>query len=178
MSGNGYLTVINDATFYSSFTGGPTIMDNLAANVFIVHESCNKLGSAKVQVTGGTAPYTYTWSTGATTDTISALSSGAYIITVSDATGLSLSIPFLVNGQVPIYDADGNLICGSICPDYLSPNGITTSGLYNASITLDSDAVIPANGDVQFKAGQNITLDSGFKVQQGANFSGEIDDCN
>jgi gliding motility-associated-like protein len=36
---------------------------------------------------GGTAPYTYKWSTGATTPSVSGLAAGLYMITVTDATG-------------------------------------------------------------------------------------------
>ncbi|WP_460941226.1 Ig-like domain-containing protein, partial [Spirosoma humi] len=44
-------------------------------------------GSAGVVVSGGTAPYSYSWSTGASTASVSGLVSGAYSVTVSDAGG-------------------------------------------------------------------------------------------
>ena len=46
---------------------------------------CN--GTATVDVVGGTAPYTYSWSNGATTQAIAALCPGTYNITVTDANG-------------------------------------------------------------------------------------------
>lgn len=47
---------------------------------------CN--GTASVtSATGGTAPYTYNWSTGATTQSIGGLCAGSYTVTVTDATG-------------------------------------------------------------------------------------------
>lgn len=48
-------------------------------------------GSATVNVANGTAPYSYSWSNGAHTASINALSAGSYSVTVSDATGATQS---------------------------------------------------------------------------------------
>ena len=44
-------------------------------------------GAIGVSASGGTAPYTYSWTTGATTDSISGLSPGGYTVYVQDASG-------------------------------------------------------------------------------------------
>ena len=64
---------------------------NLSANCSATNGTCNNgnLGSASVSASGGTAPYTYLWSTGATTLTISNLTAGSYSVTVTDANGCS-----------------------------------------------------------------------------------------
>lgn len=49
-------------------------------------------GSATVIANGGTPPYTYTWSTGQTTATISGLSAGTYTVTVTDANNCSTAV--------------------------------------------------------------------------------------
>lgn len=49
--------------------------------------NCN--GTASVNASGGAAPYTYLWSNGATTQTITGLCSGTYSVTVTDNTGNS-----------------------------------------------------------------------------------------
>ncbi len=44
-------------------------------------------GSASLTVSGGTAPYTYSWSTNASASTVSSLSAGNYTFTVTDGLG-------------------------------------------------------------------------------------------
>ncbi|MEJ6981516.1 Ig-like domain-containing protein [Pedobacter sp. P351] len=46
-------------------------------------------GSVALGITGGTAPYTYSWSNGASTQNISNLSTGSYSVTVTDSKGCS-----------------------------------------------------------------------------------------
>ena len=54
-----------------------------------VDVKCNgaATGKAIVKITGGTAPYTYSWNTNPvqTTDTASGLTAGTYIVTITDA---------------------------------------------------------------------------------------------
>ncbi|MGJ8722632.1 MAG: SprB repeat-containing protein, partial [Salinibacterium amurskyense] len=50
----------------------------------------NNLGSATVSITGGASPYTYLWSNGATTATITNLTPGTYSVTATDANGCTV----------------------------------------------------------------------------------------
>ncbi len=177
MSANGNMVAVGNTSFYGSFTGDG-FSPNFSVNVSTMHEGCNTLGSAKTQVIGGVAPYSYSWSTVASGNEAANLSSGIYSVTVTDADGESNSVFFQINGQTPIYDANGNLLCGSICPDYLEPSGVSPDGLYNANINLQSNALIPEGDAVHFEAGERIRLESGFKVQPGARFSAYIEDCD
>ena len=45
-------------------------------------------GSIDISIIGGTGPYTYLWSNGSTTQDISGVIAGTYIVTVTDSTGL------------------------------------------------------------------------------------------
>jgi large repetitive protein len=66
-----------------------------------VNAACtNNNGSASVAVQNGTAPYTYTWSNGATTATANQLGSGSYVVTVRDANGCQMvSNPVVVSAN-------------------------------------------------------------------------------
>ena len=117
------------------------------------------------------------WSSGANSNQANNLASGLYTVEVSEAGGSTIELSFQINGQTPIYDANGNLLCGSVCPDYLEPSGVMPNGQYNAAIKLESNAIIPEADNVQFEAGQRIRFETGFKVKAGARFSAYIEDC-
>ncbi|MDX2002379.1 MAG: PKD domain-containing protein [Chitinophagales bacterium] len=48
-------------------------------------------GSISVAVTGGSSPYTYLWSNGGNSSTVSNLAAGSYILTLTDAAGCSVT---------------------------------------------------------------------------------------
>lgn len=71
--------------------------------------SCSKIeissnngndGSVTANVSGGTSPYTYLWSNGATTSSITNLSSGSYEVTVTDKNNCITTCNTVLNGGV------------------------------------------------------------------------------
>lgn len=62
-------------------------------------------GSVDITVTGGTAPYTYSWGNGATTQDISSLLPGVYVVEITDANGCSTSSLFIVSVSLGIDEA-------------------------------------------------------------------------
>ena len=64
----------------------------------VTNASCgNADGGVSLNVTGGTFPYTYQWTSGDTTSNADSLSSAIYVVTVTDAQGCQNSAIALVN---------------------------------------------------------------------------------
>lgn len=77
-----------------------TSVEPLVMIVDVTNISCNGLtnGSATAIVTGGTAPYTYYWNTGATTNTITDLTPGLYYGFALDANNCATNVvPIMIN---------------------------------------------------------------------------------
>ena len=62
-------------------------IDSLFCYVTTIPATCDVGGQATVIADGGTAPFTYTWSNGATDATITNLDAGVYTVTATDAFG-------------------------------------------------------------------------------------------
>src|SRR5690606_13083290 len=56
-------------------------------------------GSISVTASGGTEPYTYLWSNGATTQSITDLAAGSYTVTVTDANGCTAEGTYTVGTE-------------------------------------------------------------------------------
>ncbi len=59
-------------------------------------------GSLTVSVAGGTLPYTYAWTNGATTSTLSNLMAGTYVVTIADSTGCEVVGTYSITEPAPI----------------------------------------------------------------------------
>ncbi|WP_242131768.1 LamG-like jellyroll fold domain-containing protein [Aestuariivivens marinum] len=176
------MDVSDPYTFTTSVTVGepPELtIDSFDPNVPPCHGGSN--GYAQVNVSGGTAPYTYAWSNGQTTQTATNLSAGTYSVTVTDANGctdfasLTITDPPLLTataiGTEPLCfgNSNGTAIVtpagGTPGPGYtyLWSNGQTTqeatglaAGSYSVTVTDANNCTATASVTI----GQPTALDA------------------
>ncbi len=89
-----------------SQTATVTVLNNAGFTVssFITPESCQGVQNGKINltITGSTAPFTFLWSNGATTEDLSGLSAGTYQVTITNNTGCSQTFSLTVTQPTPI----------------------------------------------------------------------------
>ncbi|MBL0343014.1 MAG: gliding motility-associated C-terminal domain-containing protein [Bacteroidetes bacterium] len=145
-----YTVTITDANLCSVVAD--TIVSQPALIVVgnsITNTSCGQAnGSITANPTGGIIPYTYLWSNGFTTQSISNLSAGSYTVTVTDAnlcTKVQSSNVGTSSGPVAVVDSVRNVRCnggatgavfitvtnGTLPYSYLWSNGVTSQDLIN-----------------------------------------------
>ncbi len=118
VSAGTYFVTITDALGCTTVRGpiGVTEPATLTTSNTVINASAsNDDGSINLTVNGGTTPYTYDWSNGATTQDISNLSSGCYAVTVEDINGCSVIDSIKVGGIVSITDITSPVSCAGTC---------------------------------------------------------------
>ena len=124
----------------------------LAINsIFVTNENCgNSQGGADASVSGGSQPYSYLWSNGATTQDLTGVSADDYTLTLTDDNGCSVSENVtILNNAGTLQQTYGNAvdeICGNSAGsidiqisggqfpyNYVWSNGATSQDLINLS---------------------------------------------
>ena len=92
-----------------SSNGCTAVFTPFALSAIVKNVSCNSAnigvsndGNINLSLTGGTAPYTYNWSNGATTQDISNLTAGSYSVSVTDAVGQVENAYYIVSAPSAI----------------------------------------------------------------------------
>ncbi|MEM6262558.1 MAG: PKD domain-containing protein [Bacteroidota bacterium] len=135
--------------------------NNISLNATVTPPSCNQpLGSISVAPSGGQGPYTYTWTTGDTTASVSGLGPGGYTVYVLDYNGCPRHQVFVLNPP----DSCFNLIRGTVFHD-ANGNCVQDAGEAPVSfavvdLTPGGAVMTDANGDYVIRADSgNSTLD-------------------
>ncbi len=164
-----YVVTITDANGCTSNTSSTVSQPAGSLNSSISASqdvSCNggTNGSINLAVAGGTTPYSYNWSTGATSQNIAGLSAGTYTVTIADANGClnilsgvisqpaaPLSTSVSASSDVSCFGgSDGNIdltVSGGTAPySYQWNSGATSQDIFGLSAGSYSVVVTDANG--------------------------------
>jgi hypothetical protein len=100
LAGGTYLVTITDQnSCFTTRSYNPTNPKSIKLNATVANIGCGssaKGGSIRLAATGGTTPYTFTWSNGATTAINDSLGVGNYSVTLTDASGCISSANFSI----------------------------------------------------------------------------------
>ncbi|MDX1939657.1 MAG: SprB repeat-containing protein, partial [Saprospiraceae bacterium] len=118
LDGGTYIVTVTDSRGCTAkdtviITEPPAIFVDVNATASVCPGATN--GFAKAVVTGGTAPFTYIWNTGATVDSIGNLGAGLYRVTVTDASGCTAvdSARIIASPLLDVNIAGNDTICGA-----------------------------------------------------------------
>ncbi|MGB0429164.1 MAG: collagen-binding domain-containing protein [Bacteroidia bacterium] len=113
-----------------------------------IYESCN--GTAAVTASGGTAPYTYSWSNGANTSNVEFLCEGTYTVQITDANGCTTTETVEIAGPECCNVTDGGTIagdqdnCGPFDPAPLTSITVPSGGKGGVEyVWMQSDTLVP-----------------------------------
>lgn len=106
---------------------GPPVLNQ--PNVVVTDPLCNAScdGTIVVTPTNGTAPYTYTWTTGQLVNSLTGLCAGTYTVTIADVNGCNVTANATLVDPAPLQDpliTSTNPICVGDCNGTATANPI------------------------------------------------------
>ena len=129
------------------------------------NESCSGSanGAINISVTGGSAPYSYVWNGGVSTEDRSNLTAGTYTVTVTDMNGSTAAKTIVVNAGNQSPAALGSIN---------GPNSVCNGGSFTFIVPLSNGATnyqwtAPANSNISSGQGSNSVV-----VNFNSNFAG------
>jgi hypothetical protein len=129
-------------------------------------------GTVTLNVTNGTAPYTYLWASGQVTQNLSGLAPGTYSVTVTDAAGCTASASSNVSNLTgPTVLSNSNVVSsyqvvnGGFTPQWVCQNDTLYSDGGIMKIYLESGATMITGGGIDTiyaKTGATIVMNGGI----------------
>ena len=185
-----YLTIVTDShgcidSSTASITQ-PTALSITNAKIDVLCHG-NNTGSINATISGGTLPYSFSWSNGATSEDLSGIIAGSYTLTVTDANGCSEAMTVEINQPssplavmtetTPIAcfgmstgSASAMVVGGTAPYQYAWSNGATSTEINNVLAGPYSILVTDNHGCTAF-SGANVQ-----QPQQGLNVSINVTD--
>jgi hypothetical protein len=176
LSDGGYSVTVSDALGCTK-NGSVNISEPsaISTNTSVINVSCNggSNGSVNLTVSGGTAPYSFSWNNGATTEDISGVTAGTYTATITDAKGCTKTATATV-GQPNLLSVSGtvsNVLCnsattGSINLTVSGGNGGNNFSWSNGSTNKDINNLAANSYSVTVTDSKGCTASAGFTVTQ------------
>lgn len=136
LSAGTYSCEISDINGCSINTGNIQISNNPGtlsiSNIVVTNETCsNGFGGIDLAVTGGTAPISYSWSNGSTTQDLSNLSAGIYSVTVTDNLGCQSISQVTVEASAGSLQIVQPLVTNESCSNGQGQINISVTGAAN-----------------------------------------------
>lgn len=203
LNANNYSCTITDQNGCSVMANA-TVLNNSSnltvSNSTNVNEACsNGMGSIDIDVTGGTLPYTFSWSNTETTEDISNLIAGTYTVLISDNNGCSYTHSETITNAGSGLTISNSIINDEICGNgqgsiditisggdapysFAWDNGSTledlsalSAGNYNLTVTDNNGCTTTASYTVNSNAG-NLAISSANTIDENCgNGNGSID---
>jgi|GEM_PF-460222 len=159
-----YTVTVSDAagcSWNSAFTvndGATLTVDSLVvtySNGYNLSGHGSNDGSITVTPDGGTAPYSFAWSTGADEASVNGLAAGTYTVTITDANGCSITLSFTLDQPMDV-----------VMPTGFTPNGDGS----NDSYVVQGLEAYPDNRIIIYNRWGNVVYD---RVRYTNDWSGE-----
>lgn len=176
LSAGSYTVVVTDATGCTASAnvtiGQPSA---LAVSVSGVDPTAGNNGSATANPAGGTAPYSYAWSTGASTQTVNNLAAGTYTVTVTDGNGCTQTGSVTLNepggctySTINDEDFEGGWGIwndgGSDCRRSINDAPYANSGSYCIRLRDNTSSSVMTTDNLNLTAYEEITVDFSYYV--------------
>ena len=182
LSAGAYSCTITDANGCQVQTGTVNLFNSPGTlsleKDFVTDEICgNGAGAIFVNTTGGTAPITYSWDNGSTSEDISSLVAGTYILTATDANGCSFNLSETVNNTSGTLSLDNAVVLDENCNDGtgsidLFISGGTTPYTFlwsNSAVTEDLTSLSAGNYDVVVTDANGCSVNGNYTVNNNTN---------